>query len=226
MRYRQKGYWYHDIPKAHRNTLLYNDVDAGTYADWGGNARAQTGWRDPATLAASAVAGARIGWTAIRQTPAVLSWIARTTGLACADGDCGNELRQANESGSRVVDFARSLQGSGNYPGVDQYMQVTLKQGTIVYGGAPGQSHFYTTADAVEKTGRSASRLFQGLQVAPHPIFSYRPGVTAYEVTEDVVVAFGRALANPQHGQGGLPQIVIENYERFLRPVYSIPLLP
>ncbi|MFC3123054.1 hypothetical protein [Agaribacter flavus] len=71
------------------------------------------------------------------------------------------------------------------------------------------------------------------MQVAPgdparipvHPVTGlYRPGVTAYEVIQDIPAAFGRTLANPQHGTGGLPQIVIENYQDYLRPLYSLPL--
>ncbi|KFK62910.1 hypothetical protein JS85_26150, partial [Vibrio vulnificus] len=72
-----------------------------------------------------------------------------------------------------------------------------------------------------------------GVQVAPgdparipvHPITGfYRPRVSAYEVVDDVPAAFGRTLANPQHGSGRLPQIVIENYKAYLKPLYSIPL--
>lgn len=120
--------------------------------------------------------------------------------------------------------FARSLQGSGNYPGIDRFRDIALKEGKIIYGGAPGQTPFYTTASALRRSGGSAEKLFQGLQVAPHPEFGYRPGVTAYEVVRDTPAAFGRTLANPQHGAGRLPQIVIEDYRDALRPIYSVPL--
>jgi hypothetical protein len=142
---------------------------------------------------------------------------------ACADGDCTNEVQSAVGNSSKIVDFARSLQGSGNYPGVDQYAETVLRKGTVIYGGAPGQSNFYTVEEAVKAAGGSAQKFFQGLQVAPHPQFGYRPGVTAYEVLEDVTVAIGKALANPQHGSGGSTQIVIENFQQVLRPLYSIP---
>ena len=101
---------------------------------------------------------------------------------------------------------------------------LVIREGTIVYGGAPGQSNFYTTSSAAERTGGSADKLFQGLQVGKHPTHGYRPGMTAYEVAEDTQAAFGRALANPQHGDGGLPQIVVRDYQSVLRPVYSVPL--
>ncbi len=123
-------------------------------------------------------------------------------------------------------DFARSLQGSGAYPGVDRWRDITLKKGTIIYGGDPGQSAFYTTGSAIGRTGDSATDIFQGLQVAAHPVHGYRPAMTAYEVTADVPAAFGRSLANPQHGAGRLPQIVLPNYKDFLRPIHTAPLSP
>jgi len=130
-------------------------------------------------------------------------------------------------------EYARSLQGSGNYPGKDVYRDITLKKGKIIYGGTPGQSEFYTTKSALNRSDFSSGKLFDGLQVAPGnpayvPVHSTtglnRPGVTAYEVTSDIPAAFGRTLANPGQGSGGLPQIVIENYQDFLKPIYSIPL--
>lgn len=107
---------------------------------------------------------------------------------------------------------------------MDRFRDITLKQGTVVFGGAPGQSNFYTTASALERAGGSAETFFSGLQVSPHPLYGYRPGVTAYEVISDSPAAFGRTLTNPQHGVGGLPQIVIDNYQSVLRPIYSVPL--
>lgn len=136
-------------------------------------------------------------------------------------------------SSSTPSEYARSLQGSGNYPGKDVYRDITLSKGTVIYGGTPGQSEFYTTKSALERSGFSSERLFDGLQVAPgdpsriptHSITGLnRPGVTAYEVINDIPAAFGRTLANPGQGSGGLPQIVIENYQDFLKPIYSIPL--
>lgn len=129
--------------------------------------------------------------------------------------------------------IARSWQGQGNYPGVDRFKDITLKKGQIIYGGAPGQTEFYTTASALRRSGGSSEGLFKGLQVAPsdpkytHSVTGlYRPGVTAYEVLSDIPAAFGRTLSNPAHGPGGLPQIFIENYQNALKPLYSVPLKP
>ncbi|MCD4825464.1 MAG: hypothetical protein K8S55_12775, partial [Phycisphaerae bacterium] len=124
------------------------------------------------------------------------------------------------------VQFAESLQGRNPYAGVDRFRNITLKEGTTIYGGAPGQSNYYTTASGLQRSGGSASNLFRGLQVERNDLLGYRPGVTAYRVTQDVPAAFGRALANPQHGTGKLPQIVLENYKSVLQPLYSIPLKP
>ncbi|WP_284500788.1 RHS repeat-associated core domain-containing protein, partial [Microbulbifer litoralis] len=120
-------------------------------------------------------------------------------------------------------EFAQSWQGSGDYPGVDAYRDITLKEGKVVYGGAPGQGNFYTTESALKRADYNAEKFFDGVQVRPHPELGYRPGVTSYRVKEDVPAAFGITKANPQHGSGGLPQIVIKDYEEVLEPLYSIP---
>jgi len=51
-------------------------------------------------------------------------------------------------------EFARSLQGNGLYPGKDVYRDITLGKGKIIYGGAPGQSEFYTTKSTLENKGQ------------------------------------------------------------------------
>ncbi len=119
---------------------------------------------------------------------------------------------------------ARSFQGGGLYPGVDRFRDITLQKGKVIYGGAPGQSAFYTTESGLARAAGSRSTLSQGLQVAPNPTLGHRPGVTAYEVLKDTPSAFGKASANPQHGAGGLPQLVVPDYENVLRPIYSVPL--
>ena len=218
-RYVNQGRRYNDLPRNIRR-----HVERAVYNDWGLGARAQTGWRDPATVVASTVAIWRIGGLLISNGPALLNWAGRATGLACADGDCGNEARSAQEAASRAINFAKSQQGSLKYPNVDSFQATTLKEGTIIFGGAPGQSSFYTTSGAVQRAGGSAQKLWQGLQVAPHDSLGYRPGATAYRVLADTTVAYGKALANPQYGAGGYTQFVIQEFEKVLQPIYSIPL--
>ena len=129
--------------------------------------------------------------------------------------------------------IARSWQGNGKYPGQDTFKDITLKKGKIIYGGVPGQSEFYTTTSGVMRSGGSAEKLYQGLQVAQsddqyfNPVTGlYRSCVGAYEVLEDAPAAFGRAIANPHHGDGGFPQIFVENYQSVLKLIYVIPLEP
>lgn len=122
--------------------------------------------------------------------------------------------------------FARSQQGTFPYTGVDRFRDITLKKGTIIYGGEPGQSAFYTTGSAFRRVGDSATDLWRGLQVKPHKARGYRSDITAYEVIDDVPAAFGRALNNSQISPGGLPQIVVPNYQQYLRPIHTSPLSP
>ena len=122
--------------------------------------------------------------------------------------------------------FARSLQGTPKYPGVDRFRDITLKKGTILYGGFPGQTAFYTTSSALRRAGGSAERLFSGLQVLKHKEFGYRTRVAAYEVTENTQAAMGLAIANIDYGTGWLPQVVVPSYETTLRLMKEVPLVP
>ena len=116
-----------------------------------------------------------------------------------------------------------SWQGQGAYPGVDAWTNTTVKQGTVLYGGAPGSSNFLFTAQGMVESGGNAANLNQGLQIAPHPILGYRPGVTLYRVTADSPAATSNALANPQYGEGGFQQFFFGDTTN-LEPVLSIPV--
>jgi hypothetical protein len=48
--------------------------------------------------------------------------------------------------------------------------------------------------------------------------------MTAYEVTEDTPAAMALTRANPKHGDGGLPQVYVPEYESTMKPLYSVPL--
>src|SRR5205085_11100174 len=84
--------------------------------------------------------------------------------------------------------------------------------------GEPGMTGFVTTENGMLAAGTDATAFHEGLQVGPRAGL-YRPGVTAYEVLEDAPAAYSEAVANPQHGPGGFPQLYIPEYSRVLRPI-------
>jgi RHS repeat-associated protein len=120
--------------------------------------------------------------------------------------------------------LAKSWQGKGAYLGVDIWKDITLKEGKYVVGGIPGQSEFYTTINGLNRSNLSKSALGQGLQIQPNPVHGYRGSVCIYKVTKSTSAAFGTTYANPQFGNGGLPQLFIPNYQNVLTPVMTIPL--
>jgi hypothetical protein len=123
-------------------------------------------------------------------------------------------------------EIARSLQGTTKYPHIDRFRNITLKKGSLIYAGYPGQGMFYTTASAMRRSGASATALWRGLQVAVHHRHLPRTRMAAFEVIEDTPAAFGLALANIDNGIGGLPQIVVPSYMTSLRFVNDFPLAP
>ncbi len=122
--------------------------------------------------------------------------------------------------------YARSLQGFGDYPGVDDFRDIVLKKGTFIIGGYPGQSPFYTTVSTLRRAGHSARELFGRLQAKVSKNHGPRTRVAVYEVMEDTQAAFGLALRNTKHGPGGFPQIVVEDYQSKLRLITDFALGP
>jgi len=122
--------------------------------------------------------------------------------------------------------IARSFQGTPKYPGIDRFKDITVKKGTLLYSGYPGQTAFYTTASALRRSGGNADNLFSGLQIRKHRELGYRTSVAAYEVTSNAPAAFGLAMANIDYGVGRLPQVVVPSFETSLRFVREIPLEP
>jgi len=134
------------------------------------------------------------------------------------------DLKKAAARAGKAIDeaaLARKWQGSGAYPGVDDWTNITIKKGTKVWGGAPGQSNFYTTEEVMQAVGNDATKLNQGLHVGKGNYPQFRPGMTQYEVTQDSIVGYSKALANPQYGAGGFDQYYISNYESILKPIKS-----
>ena len=155
--------------------------------------------------------------------------IGATAGAAAyfAGGFAGLLRKGGQETVTRGTSMvARSFQGSSKYPMVDRFKDITLKKGTIIYSGFPGQSAFYTTASALRRSGGSASVLWKGLQVAKHEEHPQRMSMAAYEVIEDTPAAFGLALANLKNGAGGYPQIVVPSFRTSLRYLSDFALVP
>ncbi len=117
---------------------------------------------------------------------------------------------------------ARNWQGSPDYPGVDNWTDTVLSKGSDVWGGAPGQSNFYTTNRVMIIVGTDAKQLNAGLQIGLGNYSQFRPGMTLYYVQRDINVGFSKALANPQYGVGGFEQYFIPNYQSVLKPIFSI----
>ena len=137
--------------------------------------------------------------------------------------------KNVNWENATASQLARSWQGQGKYIGVDEYIDVTIKKGEILYRGEPNGTEYFTTLDAIEQSGREATKLFEGLQVEKHPIHGYRGEMQGYIFNDNVVSAYGITNANPQFGEGGLPQYYVPNIEDMINknivsPVESIKL--
>lgn len=79
------------------------------------------------------------------------------------------------ESGRKTPsEIAKSWQGTGKYPGKDDYVDVIVKKGTVLYRGEPNGTEDFTTLDAIEQSGREVTKLFEGLQVEKNPVHGYR----------------------------------------------------
>jgi RHS repeat-associated protein len=137
--------------------------------------------------------------------------------------DVDSKIPSGNSSKGAIDEaaMAKKWQGSGAYPGVDDWSNIPIKKGTKIWGGAPGQSNFYTTEEVMQSVGNDATKLNQGLQVRKGDYPQFRPGMTQYEVTQDITVGYSKALANPQYGAGGSDQYYISNYEDVLKPIKS-----
>ena len=120
-------------------------------------------------------------------------------------GDCAVWVHNA-ENYLSPSEQAKSWQGKGKYPGIDEYTDVTVDKGTVLYRGEPNGSEYFTTLDAIECSGRNATTIFEGLQVEKHPIYGYRSEMQGYVFNQDIAAAYGITNANPQFGAGGLPQ--------------------
>ncbi|WP_255377792.1 hypothetical protein, partial [Listeria sp. ILCC796] len=134
---------------------------------------------------------------------------------------------KAYKGGSGAIspsEIAKSWQGSGKYPGVDKYKDITLKEGKIVYRGEPNGTDYFTTKSAVERSGRDATKIYEGLQVEKNPVHGYRGEMQGYKVTKNTDAAFGKTKANPQYGKGGLPQVFVPDANELIEKGILVPV--
>lgn len=118
--------------------------------------------------------------------------------------------------------FGRQWQGRGIYEGRDSWSNTMLKEGDIVYGGAPGQSGFYFDKATLESAGGSREKLWKSLQVLPHPTYGYRNKIQAYRVKRETIAGTGKALSQDPlkgFGNGGGTQFFLSNYKTVLEPI-------
>ncbi len=132
------------------------------------------------------------------------------------DSTSAGSAMNAAESGGPVQQAA-AAQSQAPYGGVDEWESVTLKAGTIVHAGEPGLSGFATSDAVASAVGSDATALNQGLQIADRA-GTYRPGLTAFRLTQDVAAARSIALANTQFGPGGFEQFFIPDFEKVAEP--------
>ena len=81
-------------------------------------------------------------------------------GAVLNDADVGSAVKSGGKTPSEI---ARSWQGTGKYPGIDDYVDVTVEKGTVLYRGEPNGTEYFTTLNASEESGRDATKLFEGL---------------------------------------------------------------
>lgn len=115
-------------------------------------------------------------------------------------------------------EVASAWQGNYPYTGVDNYTNITLHDGDIIYMGEPFPTGYSTTSEVAQTVGNDAQKFFGGLQVKPYyergmTYAEYRSSLTPYKVHGELNVADGFALKNPQFGQGGLQQRFDPNFD-------------
>ena len=108
---------------------------------------------------------------------------------------------------------AMAFQGKGAYPGIDSYVNMAVKKGTVFYSLAPGRPPGFAVTNHVLIKSRDNPKKYHNLtQVQSEnlpPGYNMRDKVTAFVTTEDICVAKGIALNNPQFGEGGATQYYI-----------------
>jgi len=133
------------------------------------------------------------------------------------------ESAAARDASNFEIAIARESQVLSGY-NADKFWLQPIPKGSIVYGGTPGQTAWYTNAETLLTTHLEREATWNALQVAPNPVLGYRPSVRAYRVLEDLVVPAGNATNNPALGAGGGWQYFIKQYSHKLSPIRGFNL--
>ena len=136
-------------------------------------------------------------------------------------GTCNDPCKGKNPSKE-----AQNWQGSGDYPGVDNYQNVVLKKGTVLFSLFPGSPPGYAVKSSTLLKLRNADAFHEALQVQKDSKYGpMRTKVRAYVVTEDICAATGKASANTQFGKGGATQYFIpKDAQHALRASHIVSL--
>lgn len=127
-------------------------------------------------------------------------------------------------SDTALLHTVEGWQGSGDYPGVDEWATATIPAGLDLYGGLPGQSEYYSIDQTLIDADTMKVAYWESLQVKEHPTFGYRESVGIFDLNATITVAIARTLANPQFGTGGAWQIYVEDYASDLTALDTISL--
>lgn len=135
-----------------------------------------------------------------------------------------SQTQPAGASGAKPSKVASNWQGNDIYTGIDDWLDITLKQGEVYYRGEPGGGEFFTKKSSIESVSADKSKLFQGLQVQEHPTLGYRGEMQGYILKTDLSAAEAKCLANSQFGKGGLDQIFIPCTQELIEKGILIPV--
>ncbi|HEY5836887.1 WXG100 family type VII secretion target [Streptomyces sp.] len=109
---------------------------------------------------------------------------------------------------------ARGWQGSGGYPGIDLWRDTTIPAGTQLEALHPKLTGFVMPDGTIAALGGDSAGISRGVQVGPSDLnkfiqHNYRVEGVRLQVNADMPAAGSHAVANPQFGDGGLPQYFI-----------------
>lgn len=131
----------------------------------------------------------------------------------------------AAENNLSPAQQARSWQGQGDYPGVDDYQDVILYPGQLLVRGEPNGTQYFSNFNAFIMAAEDAEEFFEGLQVRKHPQYGYRSAVQLFMVQkENIMAAYSLTLANPQFGEGGSAQYFIPNPQELIDAGVLVPI--